>query len=157
VETLEPIIARIDFFHGLKPDHLALIAGCASNVRVPDGAFLGRAGDPADQFWVIREGRLALELLVPGRGVTTIATMAEGDVVGFSWLLPPYQLHFDVHALAPTRALLFDGRCLREKCVRDPELGYQLLSRFSSIMADRIRFMSLQLIDVYGEHPIESD
>ncbi len=157
MDNLEPILAEIPFFRGLKPEHLRLIAGCASNLKVPAGAYLGRAGDPADQFWIIRQGCMALELAIPGRGRTTIATMTDGEVVGFSWLLPPYQLHFDVHALAPTRALLFDGRCLRGKCEQDPALGHELLSRFSRVMADRIHAMSLQLIDVYGEHPIESE
>jgi CRP-like cAMP-binding protein len=157
METLQQIIADIEFFRGLKREHLELITGCAANVRVEAGTFLGRAGDPADQFWVIREGRMALELVVPGRGRVTIATMSEGEVVGFSWLLPPYHLHFDVRAVTDTRALLFDGRCLRGKCVADPHLGFELLSRFSRVMADRIRAMSLQLLDVYGDHPIESE
>ena len=157
MQTLQPLIADIAFFKGLKEEHLALITGCASNVRVEAGTFVGRAGDPADQFWVVREGRMALELVVPGRGRITIATMAEGEVVGFSWLLPPYHLHFDVRAVTETRALVFDGRCLRGKCASDTTLGFELLSRFSRVMADRIRAMSLQLLDVYGDHPIESE
>jgi CRP/FNR family transcriptional regulator, cyclic AMP receptor protein len=56
--------------------------------------------------------------------------------------------------LNPTRALLFDGRCLRGKCEQDPELGYAVLSRFGNVMAKRIEAMSLQLMDVYGE-PVE--
>jgi CRP-like cAMP-binding protein len=157
METLQPIIAEIDFFRGLEQAHLDLITGCAANLRVEAGTFLGRAGDPADRFWVIREGRMALELAVPGRGRVTIATMSEGEVVGFSWLLPPYHLHFDVRAVTETRALQFDGSCLRGKCVADTDLGYELLSRFSRVMADRIRAMSLQLLDIYGDHPVESE
>lgn len=157
MHSLEPIIAEIPFFRGLKPHHLEAITGCASNVHVDAGVYLGRAGDPADRFWIVRVGRIALELYVPGRGAVTIDTVSEGEVVGFSWLLPPYQLHFDVRALIPTRAVQFDGRCLREKCVANPELGHEILSRFSRVMADRIRAMSLQMLDVYGDHPIESE
>ena len=157
METLEGIVAKVELFQGMKPEHIALLAGCASNVRYEAGEFPARAGSHADRFWVIREGRMALELWAPGRGAFPVATMFEGDVVGFSWLLPPYQLQFDIHALTMTRALLFDGRCLREKCARDAGLGFELLSRFSRVMADRIQAMSLQLLDVYGEHPIESE
>jgi CRP-like cAMP-binding protein len=157
MQTLENTIAGLEFFKGVKPAHLALITGCAMNVRYEAGDYVGRAGDLADAFWVIREGRVALELSEPGRGTITVATMSQGDVVGFSWLLPPYQLHFDIHALTATRALQFDGRCLRDKCGADPELGYDLLSRFSRLMVDRVQAMSLQLLDVYGDHPIEQD
>jgi CRP-like cAMP-binding protein len=157
MQTLEPLVAEIELFRGLSPAHHELIAGCAANVRFDAGTYVGRAGDPADRFWLVREGRMALELPVPGRGRVTIATMGAGEVVGFSWLLPPYHLHFDVHALTPTRALDFDGKCLRGKLAADPVLGHALLERFSQIMADRIHAMSLQLIDVYGDHPIECE
>ena len=157
MHTLEPIIAEVPFFRDLKPQHLAAITGCASNLHVPAGTFLGRAGDPADRFWVVREGRVAVELYVPGRGAMTIETVPQGEVVGFSWLLPPYLLHFDIRALTAVRALAFDGRCLRGKCAADSDFGHDILSRFSRLMANRIRAMSLQLLDVYGEHPIESE
>ncbi len=157
MQTLEPILAEVEVFRGMKPEHLAHMSGCASNVRYEAGEFAGRAGDPADKFWIVRQGRLALEIFVPGRGAITIGTMSEGDVVGFSWLLPPYELRFDIHALAASRALMFDGRCLRGKCVTDPEFGHELLSRFARIMVNRIEAMSLQLMDVYGDHPTEHD
>jgi CRP/FNR family cyclic AMP-dependent transcriptional regulator len=157
MQSLAPILEKIELFMGLRPEDLELIAGCAANVHYPAGTFAGHAGDEADRFWVIRKGKIALELFVPGRGAITIATMSEGDVVGFSWLLPPYRLQFDIHALTPTRALLFDGRCVRGKCATDSRFGYELLSRFSRIMAARIHATSLQLLDIYGEHPIEHE
>jgi CRP/FNR family transcriptional regulator, cyclic AMP receptor protein len=155
VESLEPIVQQIELFRDLDPQHIRALAGCGRNVHYDAGTFAGRAGDKADHFWVIRQGRMALELMVPGRGSITVATMSDGDVVGFSWLLPPYQLRFDVFALTSTRALLFDGRCLRGKCASDRALGHELLKRFSGVLAARIDAMSLQLLDIYGEHPIE--
>ena len=157
MQTLERILAEVEVLRGMKPEHLALVAGCASNVRYETGDFLGRIGDPADRFWVLRQGRIGLEIFVPGRGAITIATMSEGDVVGFSWLLPPYELRFDIHALTATRALMFDGVCLRGKCGTDTHLGYELLTRFARIMAQRVEAMTLQLMDVYGEHPAKGD
>lgn len=157
MQTLEPILAESPFFSGMKHEHLNEIAGCASNVRYEPGVFPGRAGDPADRFWIVRQGRMALEIHAPGRGAITIGTMGDGDVVGFSWLLPPYQLRFDIHVLTATRALIFDGRCLRGKCATDPALGYELLARFSRLMAERVEAMSLQLLDVYGDHYADHD
>lgn len=157
MQTLEPILTEAPFFEGMSAEHLALLAGCASNVRYDADEYLGRTGDPADRFWVIREGNVALEIHAPGRGAITTGTLDEGDVVGFSWLLPPYQLRFDVHALTPTRALMFDGRCLRGKCASDPVFGHELLSRVSRLMAQRLEAMSLQLLDVYGDHYDDHD
>jgi CRP-like cAMP-binding protein len=152
VETLEPIVAGLPLFKGLKPAYLQLITGCAANVRCEAGEFLGREGQPADRFWVIRQGRVALEIHAPGRGPLTVQTIGEDDVVGWSWLVPPYQLRFDIHAVTSTRALMFDGKCLRGKFAHDPELGYELMQRFSQVILRRLEAMSIQLLDLYGDH-----
>jgi CRP-like cAMP-binding protein len=152
VETLEPIVAALPLFQGLRPAHMQLISGCAANVRCEAGEFLGREGQPADKFWVIRQGRVALEIHAPGRGPLTVQTIGEGDVVGWSWLVPPYQLRFDVHAVTSTRALMFDGKCLRGKFANDPELGYEMMQRFSRVILRRLEAMSIQLLDLYGDH-----
>lgn len=157
MQTLEPVIAGLALFQGMKPEHIALIAGCASNVRYEAGQFAGLAGDPADCFWIIRQGRMALEMHAPDRGTITIDTTGEGEIAGFSWLLPPYRLRFDVHALTATRALLIDGRCLRAKFEQDHELAAAMLGRFSTLMAERLESLSLQLMDVYGDHATNVD
>jgi CRP-like cAMP-binding protein len=152
VQTLEPIVAELPLFKGMKPEHIALISGCATNVRYEAGEFVGREGEPADKFWIIRQGRLALEIHSPGRGALTIQTVGENEVLGWSWLVPPHQWHFDAHALSATRALMFDGRCVRGKFATDPELGYELTRRFAQIIVQRLEATSLQLLDLYGDH-----
>jgi CRP-like cAMP-binding protein len=151
VQTLEPLVKEVRLFEGMEEPHLEMVTGCAANVRFEADTFLGRLGEPADRFWVIRQGLVALEVHAPGRGAMVIGTAREGDVVGFSWLLPPHQFRFDVHVLDPTRALQFDGRCLRVKCSQDPRFGHALLSRFSQLMAERLDALSLQLVDLYGD------
>jgi CRP/FNR family cyclic AMP-dependent transcriptional regulator len=157
VHTLEPIIAELPLFKGMKPEHIQLIAGCAANVRFEAGEFLGREGQPADKFWVIRQGRVALEIHAPGRGSITLQTIAEDDVVGWSWLIPPHELRFDIHAVTETRALKFDGKCLHGKSRTDHELGHELLRRFAQVIVRRLEAMSLQLLDLYGDHYGEHD
>jgi CRP-like cAMP-binding protein len=157
MENMEAILGEVETFQGMKPAHLKLLAECASEVRFEAGAVLGRVGDSADCFWVIREGRLALQLPAPGRGGVTIATSSKGAVVGFSWLVPPYQLQFDVRAVTPTQVIAIDGARLRAHFAGDCGLGYDLMCRFSQIMTDRIQAMSMQILDVFGEHPVDSD
>jgi hypothetical protein len=91
-----------------------------------------------------------LEIFAPGRGAVTIQTVDEGDVVGWSWLFPPFRWHFDARALDSVRAVAFDGACLRDKCDDDHSLGYELLRRFSPVMLARLQATRLQLLDVYG-------
>ena len=139
METLEPILAQHPFFQDVDPVHRQLMAGCAANVRFPASADLFREGDAADQFYLIRHGSVALQVFIPGQGRVTLETIRAGEVLGWSWLFPPYIWYFDARALEPTRALALDARCLRGKCDRDPKLGYELMKRFSSILHARMQ------------------
>jgi CRP-like cAMP-binding protein len=154
---LDSLMSVLPFFRGMSPENLAQIAGCATNVRYQAGELLGRIGDPADHFWVIRQGRVALEIHIPGRRPMTISTQGPGDIVGFSWLVPPHELRFDIHVMEATRALRFDGVCLRGKCATDPLLGYELLTRFSRILVERLEASTLQLLDMYGDPAEQND
>jgi len=151
-KTLEPILSELQVFEGMQAEHLALMAGCAANARFDAGEFIGRQGEPADKFWIIRQGRVAIEIHAPGRGTVTIATVGENEVLGWSWLLPPHQLHFDARALTATRALALDGRCLRNKFSTDHKLGYEVMRRFAPLIVQRLEATSIQLLDLYGIH-----
>ncbi len=148
--TLEPILRTHPFFEGLPDPDIALITGCAKNVRFHPGDRLAREGDPADQFFLIREGRVSLDIPAPHGGRIKIQTLDAGEVVGYSWLMPPNQWQFDVTAITQVRALELNGQCLRGKCDDDPRLGYEMMKRFSRVMADRLAGTRLQLLDLYG-------
>lgn len=148
--TLEPLLERHRFFAGLSRADLEFVTGCAMNVRFADGAYLAREGDPADRFFIVRGGKVALELAAPGRGHITIETVGETGIVGFSWLFGPHQWVFDARAVGMVRAIAMDGACLRGKCEQDPRLGYDLMKRFANIAVERLQAARLQLLDVYG-------
>jgi CRP/FNR family transcriptional regulator, cyclic AMP receptor protein len=152
METLERILAEHPFFRGLETPHLQLVVGCASNVRFNAGEFILREGEEANEFYLIRHGKVALEVFVPSRGPLTIQTIREGEVLGFSWLIPPYRWRFDAQALELTRAIALDGKCLRTKCEEDHDLGYEFLKRFAHIIEQRLQSTRLQLLDLYGAH-----
>lgn len=152
MNTLEPLLAKHPFFQGLDPEYLRLITGCASNIRMNAGEFLFREGEDADRFFVIREGSVKLELFAGGRGPVTIQTIPENEIVGYSWLFPPYRWVFSGRAVTPVRLFVFDGLCLRGKCDDDPKLGYELMKRFSRMMMGRLQAARLQLLDLYNVH-----
>jgi CRP-like cAMP-binding protein len=148
--NLQEVLAEQKLFHGMTQSYMELIAGCGSNVRFNEGDWLFREGEPANSFYLIRHGRVSLEMHVPQHGSVTLETIMEGDVVGWSWLFPPYKWHLDARAVVLTRAMAFDGECLRRKCDEDPALGYDVMKRFASVMIDRLKTTYLQLLDVYG-------
>ncbi len=152
MRTLDALIVDSPVFKGLEADQLELIAGCASNVVFSAGARLFREGDQADVFFLLRHGLVALDAYVPNRGQVTVETLGEGEIVGWSWLLPPHRWHFTGRAVEDVRAVQFDGACLRRKCDEDPLLGYELLTRFSQVLIDRLQATRLQLMDVYGDN-----
>jgi CRP/FNR family cyclic AMP-dependent transcriptional regulator len=150
VQTLEPVIRQQSFFRGMQEQHIELITGCALNVFFAEGQFIAREGDPADEFYLVREGTAAIECRIAHRGVMTLHTVSEGEILGWSWLFPPHRWHFDARAQAPVHALKFDGRCLRTKCEEDHDLGYELFRRFMYIVGERLEATRMQLLDMYG-------
>jgi len=150
IETLEPIIRQQAFFEGMEERHIELITGCATNVRFTEEQFIAREGEPADHFYLIRDGMVSVECRVPHRGVTTVQTVGEGEILGWSWLFPPHRWHFDARTQTPTHALKFDGRCLRAKCEEDHHLGYEVFRRFIYIVGERLEATRMQLLDMYG-------
>ncbi len=157
METHETILTALPLFKGLKPEHIRQIASCAEVAQYEAGQFLGRAGEPADWFWVIRQGRIALETHTPGRAPVPVQTVTTDDVIGWSWLIRPHVLRFDIHALTASRTIKIDGKRLREMCTRDHELGYALIECISQVLVRRMEAMSMQLMDVYGVHDGEHE
>jgi CRP-like cAMP-binding protein len=149
-KTMKDMLAEHSFFEGLGPKYLEYLAGCATNVVFEAGKQIFREGEPADHFYLIRHGKVSIEVYAPGPGSLSIQTIGEGEVVGWSWLVPPYEWRFDARAVDLTRAFALDGECLRGKCEEDKVLGYELAKRFVQVMVARIEATRLQLLDLYG-------
>lgn len=149
--TLEQLLTEHPFFSDLRKEDIAFIAGCGRNVVFEAGEYIFREGEAADQFYIIRHGRVALETYAPGRGPLLIETIDQGEVLGWSWLFPPYRWSSDARAVELTRAVALDGACLRMKCAEDTRLGYDLAMRVSRIMMQRLTATRVRLLDIYGE------
>ena len=149
MKTIQPYLSKHRFLEGLKKEYLELLVGCASNVRFEAGEFLLREGKEANTFYLIREGLVSLEMFIPGKGPVTIRNVGKGEVLGWSWLIPPYHWHFDGRALDTTIAIALDGKCLRGKCENDHHLGFELLKRFVHGMEESLQATRFQLLDVY--------
>jgi len=149
MRTIADYLPEHPFFAGLDEPWIDLVTGCATNLHVRPGTHLFQEGGPADTFYVVRRGRVAIEVATP-TGPCVTQTVHEGDVIGWSWLVAPYRWTFDARAVEETSLIAFDGACLRGKCDDDPALGYALLQRVVRVMSASLHSARVQLLDLYG-------
>jgi CRP/FNR family cyclic AMP-dependent transcriptional regulator len=150
MHSLQELLTAHPFFEGLDDETVGMLVGCARNVHYRPGEYLFHEGEDADRFFVVRRGRVALDVHVPARGKAVIDTVDEGDVVGWSWLVPPYRWFFDARAVQEVSAVAVDATCLRSKCDEDPALGYAMMQRFAQVMYRRLQSARVRLLDLYG-------
>ena len=148
---LATIVSRHPLLAGLPGDAVERVAGCAHNVAVAPGRLLLAEGDPADTLYLLRRGRVAIEVHGPGSGRVVIETLGPGEAVGWSWLFPPYRWHFDVRAVDAVGAVAVDAACLRDKAEADPALGYELMRRVGAVLLERLQATRFRVLDLYGD------
>ncbi len=149
--TIEAILKEHSFFKDLPLQYFDFIVGCASNAIFKKGEVILTEGTPADKFYIIRGGFVAI--YIDQRPENPIQTIHEGDILGWSWLIPPYRYRFSAQAVENTRVVVLDGKCLREKCEKNSDLGYELLKRLVTVFTQRLEAARLQLLDIYNINP----
>lgn len=150
MQTELSILASQPFLKGLSPQKLAVLAEHSMVSRFDAGQFIFHEGDPANRFYLILEGEISVETPIDEdgfqKGSIAIQTIGAGDVLGWSWLFPPYYWHFDARALTPVKAIFFYGTAVRERCESDHDLGYELMKRLSEIVIRRLQVTRRQLL-----------
>jgi CRP-like cAMP-binding protein len=149
MKDLKEILLAHPFFKGMEEMYVDFIAGCGKNEQHKEGAYLFKEGAPANYFYIIRKGKLALESICPGKGSIILETLNQDEVVGWSWLFEPYKWTYSGRVVQDCRVTALDGNCLRGKCENDPVLGYELFKRFSKIIISRLQESRLQIMDLY--------
>lgn len=150
MKTIAEILSEHSFFQGLSPEDLAFVAGCGKNVVFEEKKVIARPGEAADEFYLIRHGQVALILEGPSHKPFIFQTIGENEIVGLSWLIPPYRWTVAVKAVETVRAISINGACLREKCENDPALGYKLMKHLAQVLVSHEEALQLHLLDVYG-------
>jgi CRP/FNR family cyclic AMP-dependent transcriptional regulator len=150
-QDLARIIKEHPFFAELDERFRDFICDCATHIQFDAGSYLFHEGEPANRFYLIRHGRVALEIKAPERGSVVIQTLRAGEILGVSWLVPPYCWAFDAKAIELTRTIAVNAACLRQKCGEDHDFGYEMMQRFVPVLMQRLQATRLQLLDVYGK------
>ena len=149
-ETMATRVGLHPFLAGMNPTHLALLTDCAISVQFRQGQTILREGEMANRFYLIESGRVVLE---SGEGFgepVIIETIGAGDLLGWSWMFPPYVWHFTARAVEPTQAIFFYGTILREYCERDHSLGYELFKRMTPVMMKRLQSARRKMLSVHA-------
>ena len=143
-------LAGFPFLRGLDPAFLAGLLPAAERRSYPTGAEIVREGSDAREFFLVLEGKVGLEVSSPERPHRILQTLGSGEVLGWSWLVPPNRWHFDARALKPTRLIALEAPALRTALAARPEVGFAFLLRLLPVIAERLENARLQLLDIHG-------
>jgi CRP-like cAMP-binding protein len=155
-ESLESIINSHPFFHGMKPQHLAMLHKGAKQARFHPGDTLFKEGEPANRFFLIQQGNIALEAHEPADGTAVVQCVHEGDVIGWSWLFPPFTWHLRARALDPTKVIVLDGAHLLSMAEAHHDFGYELMKRVAQVVIQRLQSTRRQLLELEVEEALQS-
>jgi CRP/FNR family transcriptional regulator, cyclic AMP receptor protein len=151
-QQLEADVAAHPFLLGMSEQHIRLVADCAMRTHFEKDRVIFQEGDPANRFYLIERGKVALESRAGG-ALVVIDVIGNGDLLGWSWLFPPYVWHFAARAVEPTAAIFFYGTVLREYCEKDQSLGFELFKRMSEVMTRRLQSARARLLRAYAAAP----
>ncbi|GAA2757950.1 cyclic nucleotide-binding domain-containing protein [Actinopolymorpha rutila] len=143
-------LAAHPFLAGLPRAFVAQLGEHARTVTLPGSARLFDEGAAADRFWLLWDGQVMLDLHVPGRGTLLVETLGHSDVLGWSWLFPPYRWRFGAAAAVPTPAVEIDAEPLRGLVREDAEFGRAMYQRFAEVAVDRLQATRLRLLNAYA-------
>ncbi|HEY9839628.1 MAG: cyclic nucleotide-binding domain-containing protein [Candidatus Sericytochromatia bacterium] len=148
--TLTDRLHKTTCFRGLSTGYLEALAGCATLTSWQPDHYLFQQGGTADTFYLIDAGQVALEVFTSGCLRMRIQTLHAGELLGWSWLYPPYLWHFDALALTEVQAFRFDALAVRSLCENDHEFGYQLQTRITPMIIARLQTTRMQMVELYG-------
>ena len=138
------------FFAGLDPTLVHEMVAKAEERSYDVGEMLVREGRPAEEFFLVQEGKVALEVGSADREAITVETIGRGELLGWSWLVPPYRWRFDARATKPTQVIAINAAAARYALAAHPATAYQFLLKFLPVIAERLENTRVQLLDIHG-------
>ena len=148
-QALLGTFAKHAFLEALSERHRMILASGAVTFTAKLGEVLAREGSTAKKFYLIQSGQVSLGIETPESGVVEVQKVGMGDVIGWSWLVPPHRWKFECRAVNQVQGIAFDAEWLREKCEQDHELGYHLLKELLAVVASRLTATRIQVQKFY--------
>ncbi|MBJ3812650.1 cyclic nucleotide-binding domain-containing protein [Streptomyces flavofungini] len=144
--------STIRITQALSAEYRTRLLRSAREVSIPQGTRLFEEGGRADRFWIVRTGTVTLDMYVPGRRSPVIETIGIDELVGWSWLFPPYVWQLGAEATTPVRAYEFDAVAVRLMCEHDPQLGAAVGQWVGKVLAHRLQSARTRLLDLYAPY-----
>ena len=153
--SLEDAIRRHPFFQGMKAHHLSILGKNATEASYEAGETLFKEGEPANRLFLVQSGEVILEVHEPADGTSVVQAVREGDVIGWSWLFPPFTWHLRARALEPTKVIVLDGAHLLAAAEQHHDFGYELMKRVAQVVIHRLQATRRQLLDLENEAALQ--
>lgn len=150
-KNLVEVLGIHPFFEGFSPEQIEFIAECASDREYAEGEFLFREGVQANEFYLVTEGQIAIEVFHTRGEAKILQTVRRGEIIGWSWIVEPRRYAFDALATRPVRTIAFDAKRMLDRFEQDSTLGYLVLQKFAKVISERLGHTWLQLMDVYSQ------
>ncbi len=131
-------LAKYTFFEDLKKDHLELLSRHVIKDYFNDNEYIFREQQKASKLFLILSGKVAIESTSTQGKQVSIQTLKEDDILGWSWMVPPYEWRFSARTLEHTELLIMDGEFIRDKSAKDHDLGYEIYKRLAGVFAQRL-------------------
>ena len=149
-ESMATRVALHPFLAGMGRSQLALLIDCAMAADFDAGEVILREGAVANRFYLIESGKVVTESGEEfGEPLVVVGTIGAGDLLGWSWMFPPYVWHFTARAIEPTKAIFFYGAILREYCEKNHSLGYELFKRIAPVMLRRLQAARKKMLSIH--------
>ena len=149
-QSIVEYLSRHPFFTGMSDQHIRFLADSAVEKQVGEGGVLFRQGQPADKFYLLQSGKVSIQVPALVGPALVIQELAEDQLLGWSWLIPPYLWNFLARVEADSTILEFDGRAVLAHCEEDPRFGFELLKRFASLMSERLAAARQKMMDEWN-------
>jgi CRP-like cAMP-binding protein len=147
MQSIEDYLSTHSFFSGLDDSFMKFLSNSAQELQVKEGHVLFQQGKPADKFYLLRSGQVSVQVPALVGPTLELQVLGEGQMLGWSWLIPPYRWNFQARALQDSDLLEFDGSAILAHCEEDPKFGYELFKRFAALMSNRLDAARQKIMD----------
>ena len=147
MQSIEDYLSTHSFFSGLDDNFMKFLSNSAQGVQIKEDQVLFQQGKPADKFYLLRSGQVSIQVPALVGPTLELQVLGEGQILGWSWLIPPYRWNFQARALQDSDLLEFDGSAILAHCEEDPKFGYELFKRFAALMSKRLDAARQKIMD----------
>jgi CRP-like cAMP-binding protein len=145
-----PYLAGIDLFSEVDPDSLDQILSDAATICYQAGDTLFYQEDPADNFYILVEGRIKLSQLTPEGDQVAMHYLKPGEAFGIIAVLREINFPVTAEAVDACRCIVWSADRMTRWIQIYPQVAInsiRILSRFILDFQDRIRELSTERVE----------